>query len=240
MKVQALRPPSAPATLQLQVQSSIATYLRRQGRRLEVSRGDGNCLFRLFSFQLTGNQDNHISVRTLLLRFEKLNPSAFQPYLTPINHPTMAEHISHVQKPDVFGTHLEILAIATFYNVPVYYCQLLRGQYSWHCVEPMRSAGVSEFQICQGAHWKRFSHHHISSYHTRSTYITTALSRSLVKSARTYLASALNKSMCQMFCNDDTLFVNPLRNPSFLVYLPLRYVLCARTTMGETPYSRII
>ena len=143
MKVQALRPPSAPATLQLQVQSSIATYLRRQGRRLEVSRGDGNCLFRSFSFQLTGNQDNHISVRTLLLRFENLNPSAFQPYLTPINYPTMAEHISHVQKPDVFGTHLEILAIATFYNVPVYYCQLLRGQYSWHCVEPMRSAGES-------------------------------------------------------------------------------------------------
>ena len=127
MKVQALRPPSAPATLQLQVQSSIATYLRRQGWRLEVSRGDGNCIFRSFSFQLTGNQDNHISVRTLLLRFENLNPSAFQPYLTPINYPTMAEHISHVQKPDVFGTHLEILAIATFYNVPVYYCQLLRG-----------------------------------------------------------------------------------------------------------------
>ena len=92
---------------------------------------------------------------------------------------------------------------------------------------------VSEFQISQGAHWKRFSHHHISSYHTRSTYITTALSRSLVKSARTYLASALKKSMCQMFCNEDTVFVNRLRNPSFLVYL---YVTCcARTRPWGNP-----
>ena len=105
--------------------------------------------FLSFLFQLTGNQDNHISVRTLFLRFENLNPSAFQPYLTAINYPTMAEHISHVQKPDVFGTHLEILAIATFYNVPVYYCQLLRGQYSWHCVEPMRSAGESFRSLCE-------------------------------------------------------------------------------------------
>ena len=53
----------------------------------------------------------------------------------------MAEHITHIQKPNVFGTHMEIISTATFYNVPVYYCRLLRGRYSWHCVEPMRSTG---------------------------------------------------------------------------------------------------
>ena len=146
VNVQVLRPLLPFATLK-SVQSSIATYLERQGRRRQVSRGDGNCLFRSFSFQLTGNQDNHISVRTLLLRFENLNRSEFQPYLTPINCSTMAEHVSHVQKPDVFGTHLEILAIATYYNVPVYYCQPLRGQYSWHCVEPIKSTGEQSFRV---------------------------------------------------------------------------------------------
>ena len=151
--------------------------------------------------------------RSNLLVTRTTTSQSEQPYLTPINYPTMAEHTK--------STHLEILAIATFYNVPVYYCQLLRGQYSGTA-----SGRVSEFQ-------KRFSHHHISSYHTRSTYITTALSRSLVKSARTYLPLALKKSMCQMFCNDDTVFVYRLRNPSFLVYLFV--TCCARARPWGKP-----
>ena len=91
-----------------QLHSTLETYLRGQGRQIEKSAGDGNCLFRSLSFQLTGKQDEHISVRTLTVRFENLNQSSFQPYLTPINCPTMAEHIEHVQRPGVFGTHLEI------------------------------------------------------------------------------------------------------------------------------------
>ena len=132
------------ARSQSQVPStSLDTYLRSQDRRIEVSTGDGNCLFRSLAFQLTGKQDEHISVRTLTVRFENLNQSIFQPHLTPINHPTMAEHVKAVQKPGVFGTHLEILAIATYYGVPIYYCQKSRNHYSWHCVDPIRSTGSS-------------------------------------------------------------------------------------------------
>ena len=124
-----------------QLHSTLETYLRGQGRQIEKSAGDGNCLFRSLSFQLTGKQDEHISVRTLTVRFENLNRSSFQPYLTPINCPTMAEHIEHVQRPGVFGTHLEILAIATYYAIPVYYCQKTRDQYSRHCVNPIINTG---------------------------------------------------------------------------------------------------
>ena len=67
-----------------------------------------------------GVQDEHIAVRTLTVRFQNLNQSVFHPYLTPINKPTMTEHIRHVQTPDVFGTHMEILAIATYYGVPCF------------------------------------------------------------------------------------------------------------------------
>ena len=87
-------------------------------------------------------QDEHIAVRTLSVRFQNLNQLVFQPYLTPINKSTMTEHIRHVQTPDVFGTHMEILAIATFYRVPVFYCCLQgRAGYRWHCVMPLTSKG---------------------------------------------------------------------------------------------------
>ena len=56
----------------------------------------------------------------------------------------MAEHIKHVQRPDVFGTHVEILAIATFLDVPIFYCGLSgrEQQYSWHYVEQLKQQGL--------------------------------------------------------------------------------------------------
>ena len=120
--------------------STFDMYLRSQGRKIEISMGDGNCLFRSFSFQLTGIQNEHISVRTLAVRFQNLNKSVFEPYLTSINQPSMKEHIRHIQTPDVFGTHMEILALATYYGAPVFYCSLqgqAPQQYRWHCFRPL-------------------------------------------------------------------------------------------------------
>ena len=117
---------------------SLDMYLRRQGRNIEISVGDGNCLFRCFSYQLTRSQEEHIAVRTLVLRFQNLNKSVFQPFLTGINKPTMEQHIKHLLVPGVFGTHVEILAIATFYRVPVFYCSARANlQYAWHRVMPL-------------------------------------------------------------------------------------------------------
>ena len=58
----------------------------------------------------------------------------------PLNKATMAEHIQHVQRLGVFGTHNEILATATWFNIPTFYCCLSdRGQqYSFHCIAPLR------------------------------------------------------------------------------------------------------
>jgi hypothetical protein len=108
------------------------------------SRGDGNCLFRSLSFQFLGSEEEHLAVRTAAVRFENLNQSTFMPYLTEINKATMAEHIQHIQRPDVFGTHVEILAISTLFNIPLFYCCLSgrQQQYNWHCVEPLRKHGL--------------------------------------------------------------------------------------------------
>ena len=52
---------------------SIQVYLQHQHREVKPSRGDGNCLFRSYSFQLFGSEEEHISVRTAAARFENLN-----------------------------------------------------------------------------------------------------------------------------------------------------------------------
>ena len=123
---------------------SIQVYLQHQHREVKPSRGDENCLFRSYSFQLFGSEEEHISVCTAAARFENLNQSAFSPYLTSINKATITEHIQHVQRPSVFGTHIEILAIATLFNVPTFYC-CSNGrdlQYRWHCVTPLTQQGL--------------------------------------------------------------------------------------------------
>ena len=120
--------------------SSLQSYLEQQGGKVWRSHGDGNCLFRSFSFQLLGTEEEHIAVRTLAIRFQNLNKSAFTPYVTAINKPTMTQHIAHVQQPDVYGTHVEILALATVFNIPVFYCCLSgrQQQYTWHCLPPLK------------------------------------------------------------------------------------------------------
>ena len=120
--------------------SCLQSYLEQQGRQVRRSRGDGNCLFRSFSFQLLGTEEEHIAVCTLAIRFQNLNKSTFMPFLTAINKPTMPQHIAHVQQPGVYGTHVEILALATFFNIPVFYCCLSgrQQQYKWHCVTPLK------------------------------------------------------------------------------------------------------
>ena len=125
---------------------SIQVYLQNQQRKVRPSQGDGNCLFRSYSFQLFGSEEEHIAIRTAAIRLVNLNQSVFTPYLTSLNKTTMEEHIQHVQRPSVFGTHIEILAIATLLNVPTFYCcQSGRAQqFRWHCVSPLTQEGLRQ------------------------------------------------------------------------------------------------
>ena len=98
------------------ISTPLFTYLEAQSRQIRSSVGNGNCLFRCFSYQLLRTEDEHIAVRSLLVRFENLNQSSFQPYLTSINPPTMKQHINNMLHPKKWGTHIEILAAATYFR----------------------------------------------------------------------------------------------------------------------------
>ena len=47
-----------------------------------------------------------------------------------------------MSKPQAYLAYMEILAMATYYGVPVFYCCLQghsQQQYRWHCVRPISS-----------------------------------------------------------------------------------------------------
>lgn len=128
----------------MQVDEALLTlpgFLKDNGRNLYSVKGDGNCLFRVFSHQLTGCESNHILIRSILVRFENLNQTIFEKRLTETTAPTMNEHIRRLQRPSVWGSHVEIDGVAGYFQVPIYYCQkLVTGQYKWQVVKPLASA----------------------------------------------------------------------------------------------------
>ena len=72
------------------------------------------------------------------LRVENLNKEVFETKLTELNTATLAEHIHKLLRPCTWGTHVEIMAAATYFQAPVYFCyQNTRGTYQWDVVRPL-------------------------------------------------------------------------------------------------------
>ena len=118
-----------------QVPTKIATYsattfLSLYHRQAFSITGDGNCLFRCFSFFLFGSQDRHLQVRSLLTEFMTLNPSHFTAYCHPS---TVRDHVCRMKLNYVWGTHAEIRAMALCFNIAVYVAlqKSVDGEYYW-------------------------------------------------------------------------------------------------------------
>lgn len=60
-------------------------FLQKQARKLHAVIGDGNCLFRALSHQLTGDEQSHITLRKIIVDFEALNPQVFARLVVAIN-----------------------------------------------------------------------------------------------------------------------------------------------------------
>ena len=56
-----------------------------------------------------------------------------------MNKPTFDEHIKHIMRPRSYGTHVELQAMATYYQVPIYiYTRNRQGVgYHWDVVKPI-------------------------------------------------------------------------------------------------------
>ena len=110
--------------------------LLEQGRKVYVIKGDGNCMFRAISYLMTGDEENYARTRLLLQRFENLNTGLFRGLLTSVNKPTIEEHVLHMGMPNAWGTHVELFATATYYQVPVY-TYIVDANLRWEVFTPL-------------------------------------------------------------------------------------------------------
>ena len=119
-------------------------FLSKFGRALRPIGGDGNCLFRSLSFCLFDTEDYHSQLRLLLARFENFNQKIFIHHLPQQLHSqesSVLEHTKHISNLGSWGTDLELLAAATYFQIPVYYCCVdnKTKQWLWNCIQPIAS-----------------------------------------------------------------------------------------------------
>lgn len=95
-------------------------FLQQQGREPEKVVGDGNCLFRALSIQLTGTQDYQLQLRKVIVAFESSEKLVFRGLHETINRTRFDDHLRSICKTAVWGTNLEIIAAATLFALDVY------------------------------------------------------------------------------------------------------------------------
>ena len=99
--------------------SVLLPFLQKQGRTIDRVLGDGNCLFRALSLQLTGSQDYHMDVKRIIAQCES-KIKAFQGIHATINRTRFADHLKNVGKTCIWGTNLEIIVTATLFGIDIY------------------------------------------------------------------------------------------------------------------------
>ena len=106
--------------------------------------GDGNCLFRALSFQLTGTSDYYSQLREEIADFESKEKSVFQIHYKP--QEMFDDHIKEIRRDGVWGTELEILATATYFQLDIRVATDISGTAEWNtyrpCNEAVSSTGI--------------------------------------------------------------------------------------------------
>ena len=120
---------------------TIEKFLQNSGRKIHHIKGDGNCMFRTFSYAFLNREEHHFHLRSHIVRTINLNQKVFSEYLMPINKPTIKEQVEHMLRDHVWGTHLEVKAAATLFQIPIYCCtqQSLQHDvpFTWSVVQPI-------------------------------------------------------------------------------------------------------
>jgi len=100
----------------------------------------------VFSYDLLcGCEDHHLLIRHALVDFTIANASTFLKHCTKI---TFEEHTSRMKYETVWGTDIELHAIAAYLQLPIYVCtQRSRSmECYWECFKPLST----DFNSTQG------------------------------------------------------------------------------------------
>ena len=100
-------------------------------------KADGNCLFLSMSYELFKTEKHHFKVRNNLVWLISCNREEFSKFLLPVNCPTISEHIRTMSLPNTWGTHVELIALATVLQIPVYICSQNGTRVWWEVTRPL-------------------------------------------------------------------------------------------------------
>lgn len=88
----------------------------KNGFKLTLIQGDGNCLYRSFSHQLYGNEDYYYIVKNAILDYLELEKDFFSQFVCRYS---FEEYINMKRLDGVWGDDLEIQACSEIYNVQI-------------------------------------------------------------------------------------------------------------------------
>ena len=103
---------------------------------MRAIQGDGKCLFHALSSIICNNEDSHQHIRRLLVAFSRYNKQHLKAFCHPV---PVEEHINGMEQDRVWGTDLEIHAVAALWQVKTYVCvpDSTMSSYSRICFKPM-------------------------------------------------------------------------------------------------------
>ena len=104
-------------------------------------RGDGNCFYRLVvSHIITGDQEEHASVRVSTMHYMRQNPEVFTGVLNDSETMEQYPHQSNMETPHTWATEVEVFVTAKLLNTPVWVFALCGDDLRWQKFE--RQLGV--------------------------------------------------------------------------------------------------
>lgn len=162
-----------PSKLQLpQIGYNILTpFLNIQGRKIERVLGDGNCLFRALSLQITGDQEHHLTLRKIIAHTEA-KVDLFKKFHLAINQTDYIDHQKNMSRSCTWGTNLEIVVTATIFQLDIYVASdtYRPGKVTWLKYCPDRAAilevekhpsivdFINKFPIVMAKQWLEIAH----------------------------------------------------------------------------------
>ena len=129
-------------------------FLTAQGRQIDRTKPDGNCLFRSLSKQLCNNAEYHNTLRQVVTEYIESNPSLFHGWT--LENQSIEEHVHRMKIQGTWGSHLEIKATATLFNKTIYVASdsLVSGKWTWEVFSPFSVPQFdSKFPVSNQKFW---------------------------------------------------------------------------------------
>ena len=132
---------------------TIQEFLSKQCRKIIPAKPDGNCLFRSLAKLLTGDEEEYLMIKNMLLDFELTNSDIFSNYITT---ETLLEHINAIRPNNAWGSNTEILAAATLCQLPIYVACDTNPNGCWKVYKPLTKHCSPPFVVRRG--WLELSY----------------------------------------------------------------------------------